>query len=112
MEKCQIGEKQQNSKIIRGFGYLGKKLDYPPEKQEEIENSRILGKTELTEDETENLRTMLLNGKTDAESKEIVDDFVGRYTGALAEEKSFFDAIPSQLVFQNLKQRKLELMNI
>lgn len=63
--------KTTKSKIIRGFGYLGKKLDYPPEKQEEIENSRILGKTELTEDETENLRTMLLNGKTDAESKEL-----------------------------------------
>lgn len=99
--------KTTKSKIIRGFGYLGKKLDYPPEKQEEIENSRILGKTELTEDETENLRTMLLNGKTDAESKEIVDDFVGRYTGALAEEKSFFDAIPSQLDFSKFKTEEI-----
>lgn len=99
--------KTTKSKIIRGFGYLGKKLDYPLEKQEEIENSRILGKTELTEDETENLRTMLLNGKTDAESKEIVDDFVGRYTGALAEEKSFFDAIPSQLDFSKFKTEEI-----
>ena len=99
--------KTTKSKIIRGFGYLGKKLDYPLEKQEEIENSRILGKTELTEDETENLRTMLLNGKTDAESKEIVDDFVGRYTGALAEEKSFFDAIPSQLDFLKFKNEEI-----
>lgn len=65
------------------------------------------GKTELTEDETENLRTMLLNGKTDAESKEIVDDFVGRYTGALAEEKSFFDAIPSQLDFSKFKTEEI-----
>lgn len=97
------------SKIIREFGNLGKKLDYPPEKQEEIENSRVLGKTELTEDETENLRTMLLNGKTDAESKEIVDDFVGRYTGALAEEKSFFDAIPSQLDFSKFKNEEIEI---
>lgn len=99
--------KTTKSKIIRGFGYLGKKLDYPLEKQEEIENSRILGKTELTEDETENLRTLLLNGKTDAESKEIVDDFVGRYTGALAEEKSFFDAIPSQLDFSKFKTEEI-----
>lgn len=99
--------KTTKSKIIREFGYLRKKLDYPPEKQEEIENSRILGKTELTEDETENLRTMLLNGKTDAESKEIVDDFVSRYTVALAEEKSFFDAIPSQLDFSRFKTEKI-----
>ena len=99
--------KTRKSKIIREFGDLEKKLDYPPEKQEEIENSRILGKTELTENETKNLRTMLLNGKTDAESKEIVDDFIGRYTVALAEEKSFFDAIPSQLDFSRFKTEKI-----
>lgn len=52
---------------------------------------------------------MLLNGKTDAESKEIVDDFVGRYTGALAEEKSFFDAIPSQLDFSKFKNEEIEI---
>ena len=95
------------SKIIREFGNLGKKLDYPPEKQEEIENSRVLGKTELTENEIENLRTMLLNGKTDVESKEIVDGFIGRYTEALAEEKSFFDAIPSQLDFSRFKNEAI-----
>ena len=50
---------------------------------------------------------MLLNGKTDVESKEIVDDFVGRYTGALAEEKSFFDAIPSQLDFSKFKTEEI-----
>lgn len=99
--------KTRKSKIIRKFGDLEKKLDYPPEKQEEIENSRILGKTELTEDETENLRTMLLNGKTDTESKEIVDDFIGRYTVALAEEKSFFDALPSQLDFSKFKTEEI-----
>lgn len=99
--------KTTKSKLIREFGDLGKKLDYPPEKQEEIENSRILGKTELTENETEKLRTMLLNGKTDAESKEIVDDFIGRYTVSLAEEKSFFDAIPSQLDFSRFKNEAI-----
>ncbi len=72
-----------------------------------MKNSRILGKTELTENETENLRTMLLNGKTDAESKEVVDDFIDRYTGALAEEKSFFDAIPSQLDFSRFKNGEI-----
>ena len=95
--------KTTKSKIIRGFGTLGEKLDYPPEKKEEIESSRVLGKTELTENEIDNLRTMLLNGKTDGESKKIVDDFIGRYTAALAEEKSFFDAIPSQLDFSRFK---------
>ena len=99
--------KTTKSKLIREFGDLGKKLDYPPEKQEEIENSRILGKTELTENETEKLRTMLLNGKNDAESKEIVDDFIGRYTVSLAEEKSFFDAIPSQLDFSRFKNEAI-----
>lgn len=99
--------KTTKSKIIRKFGDLGKELDYPPEKKEEIENSRILGKTELTENETENLRTMLLNGKTNDESKEIVDDFIGRYTGALEKEKSFFDAISSQLDFSRFKNEKI-----
>ena len=94
------------SKIIREFVDLGKKLDYPPE-QEEIENSRVLGKTELTENEIKNLRTMLLNGKNDVEFKEIVDDFIGRYIEALAEEKSFFDAIPSQLDFSKLKSETI-----
>lgn len=77
-----------------------------------MKNSRILGKTELTENETENLRTMLLNGKTDAESKEIVDDFIDRYTGALAEEKIFLMQFHHNQIFQDLKTEKLELMKI
>lgn len=104
--------KTTKSKLIREFGDLGKKLDYPPEKQEEIENSRILGKTELTENETEKLRTMLLNGKNDAESKEIVDDFIGRYTVSLAEEKSFLMQFHHNWIFQDLKTKQLGLTNL
>ena len=37
----------------------------------------------------------------------LVDDFIDRYTGALAEEKSFFDAIPSQLDFSKFKTEEI-----
>lgn len=107
-EKSDRGETKK-SKIIREFGNLEKKLDYGPEKQEEVIDSRVLEKTQLTENEKENLRIILLNGKKDIESKRIVDDFINRYTEALAEEKSFFDAIPTKLDFVRFKTKKIEI---
>ena len=55
---------------------------------------------------------MLLNGKTDGESKKIVDDFIGRYTAALAEEKSFLMRFHHNWIFQDLKTKQLGLMKI
>ena len=103
--------KTEKSQFQRKFGELSAKLEYGPEKKEEIEASKMLGKLTFTKEEIEQYKTIILNGKTDESLVALVNDFMTKYQEVSLREKDFFDQIPMKLDFSKFKNENKKVFS-
>lgn len=90
--------------FFKGMNKVAKELGITEEQIVNIRKSELWHKKELTEDEQESLKDMLIAGNDN--NKDLAENIVCEFADILQQEKDFYDSIPYKLGYEQIETNK------